>query len=89
MIRGWARDENKFRANELGIYATDSLNEYMVYLVMMLCRLFGRKDPFHFNADWTPFLEEVSEGRSFNWHKILSDNIASEVINYKIARSKG
>jgi hypothetical protein len=89
MIRGWARDENNFRANEHGIYATSSLNEYMVYLAMMLCRLFGRKDPFHFNADWTPFLEEVSEGRSFNWHKILSDNISSEVINYKIARSKG
>jgi hypothetical protein len=89
MIRGWARDENKFRANEHGIYATASLNEYMVYLAMMLCRLFGRKDPFHFNADWTSFLEEVSEGRSFNWHKILSDNISSEVINYKTARSKG
>ena len=66
-----------------------SLNEYMVYVGMMLCRLFGRKDPFHFNADWTPFLEEVLEGRSFNWYKILSDNIASEVINYKTARAKG
>jgi hypothetical protein len=89
MIKGWARDENKFRANKHGIYATASLNEYMVYLGMMLCRLFGRKDPFHFNADWTPFLEEVSEGRSFNWHKILSDNITSEVMNYKTARAKG
>jgi hypothetical protein len=49
----------------------------MVYLGMMLCRFFGRKDPFHLNADWTPFLEEVLEGRSFNWHKILSDNIVS------------
>jgi hypothetical protein len=89
MIKGWARDENKFRANKHGIYATASLNEYMIYLGMMLCRLFGRKDPFHFNADWTPFLEEVSEGHSFNWHKILSDNITSEVINYKTARAKG
>jgi hypothetical protein len=77
MIRGWARDENKFRANIHGIYATASLNEYMVYVAMMLCRIFWRKDPFHFNADWTPFLEEVSEGRSFNWHKILSDNLTS------------
>jgi hypothetical protein len=48
MIRGWARDENKFRANEHGIYATASLNEYMVYLAMMLCRLFGRKGSFSF-----------------------------------------
>jgi hypothetical protein len=89
MIKAWARDPNKFTANEHRIYVTASLNEYMVYLGMMLCRLFGRKDHFHFNADWTPFLEEVSEGRSFNWHKILSNNIASEVINYKTARAKG
>jgi hypothetical protein len=51
MIRGWVRNENKFRANEHGIYAIASLNEYMVYLAMMLCRIFGRKDPFHVNAD--------------------------------------
>jgi hypothetical protein len=61
MIRGWARDENKFRADLHGVYATASLNEYMVYVAMMLCRLFGRKDPCHFHADWTPFLEEVSD----------------------------
>jgi hypothetical protein len=89
MIRGWARDENKFRADLHGIYARASLNEYMVYVAMMLCRLFGRKDPCHFKADSTPFLEEVSEGCSFNWHKILSDNLTSEVMNYKAARSKG
>jgi hypothetical protein len=61
----------------------------MVYVAMMLCRLLGRKDPFHFNADWTPFLEEVLEGRSFNWHKILSDNLTKEVAKYKEAKSKG
>jgi hypothetical protein len=75
IIRGWARSEEKFRADAHGIYASASLNEYMVYAAMMLCRLFGRKDPCHFHADWTPFLEEVSEGRSFNWHKILLDNL--------------
>jgi hypothetical protein len=89
MIKGWARDENKFRVDLHGIYATASLNEYMVYVEMMLCRIFGRKDPCHFHANWTPFLEEVSEGHSFNWHKILSNNLTSEVVNYKAARSKG
>jgi hypothetical protein len=89
MIRGWARSEAKFRADAHGIYASASLNEYMVYAAMMLCRLFERKDPCHFHADWTPFLEEVSEGRSFNWHKILSDNLTKEVVKYKEARLKG
>jgi hypothetical protein len=89
MIRGWVRSEAKFRADTHGIYATTSLNEYMVYIAMMLCRLFGRKDPCHFHAVWVPFLEEVSEGNGFNWHKILSDNLTQEVLNYKVAKSKG
>jgi hypothetical protein len=89
IIKEWARDKNKFRADAQGIYATASLNDYMRYLAMMLCRLYGKKDSNHFSAEWTPLLEEVSEGRSFNWHKILSDNITSEISKYQTARSKG
>jgi hypothetical protein len=89
IIREWARDKNSFRAHAQGIYATASLNDYMRYLAMMLCRLYGKRDSNHFNAEWTPLLEEVSEGRSFNWHKILSDNITSEIAKYQTARSKG
>jgi hypothetical protein len=48
LIRGWWRCPSKFRADNHGIYATTSLNEYMVYVAIMLCRLFGRKDPCHF-----------------------------------------
>jgi hypothetical protein len=89
MIREWARCPVNFRADSHGIYATTSLNEYMVYVAIMLCRLFGRKDPCHFHADWVPFLEEASEGNGFNWHKILSDNLTQEILNYKAAKSKG
>jgi hypothetical protein len=89
MIRGWARSQAKFRADSHGIYAMSSLNEYMVYVVIMLCRLFGRKDPCHFHADWVPFLEEALEGNGFNWHKILSDNLTQEILNYKATKSKG
>jgi hypothetical protein len=89
MIKGWARSEEKFRADSHGIYAIASLNEYMVYVAMMLCRHFERKDPCRFHADWVPFLEEVSEGNSFNWHKILLDNLTQEILNYKAAKSKG
>jgi hypothetical protein len=89
MIKEWVRDKNKFRAESHGIYATASLSDCMRYLAMMLCRLYGKKDSNHFSAEWTPLLEEVSEGHSFNWHKILSDNITTEVTKYKAAREKG
>jgi hypothetical protein len=89
LIKGWWRCPSKFRADTHRIYATTSLNEYMVYVAMMLCRLFGKKSPCHFPAEWVPFLEEASEGYSFNWSKILSDNLAKEVSDYKAARSRG
>jgi hypothetical protein len=66
MIRGWARSEAKFRDDSHEIYARASLNEYMVYITIMLCRLYGRKDPCHFHANKVPFLEESSEGNGIN-----------------------
>jgi hypothetical protein len=36
-----------------------------------------------------PFLEEALEGYSFNWDKILSDNIAKEISDYRVARARG
>jgi hypothetical protein len=80
-IKGWWRCPSKFRADTDGIYATISLNEYMVYVAIMLCRLFEKKNPCHFPPEWVPFLEEASEGYTFNWRKILSDNLAQEVSN--------
>jgi hypothetical protein len=59
----------------------------MVYVAMMLCRLFGKKNPYHYLVEWVPFLEEASEGYSFNWDKILSDNIAKEILDYRAARA--
>jgi hypothetical protein len=36
-----------------------------------------------------PFLEEASEGFTFNWSKILSDNLAQDVSKYRVAKCKG
>jgi hypothetical protein len=55
LIKDWWRNEGKFRADTHGIYATTSLNEYMIYVAMMLCRTFGKKSPTHFPAEWYLF----------------------------------
>jgi hypothetical protein len=89
IIKDWWRDPAKFRADTHGIYATASLNEYMVYVAMMLCRLFRKKSPAHFPAEWVPLLHEAVEGYNFNWNKILSDSLAKEVMEYQTMRSKG
>jgi hypothetical protein len=79
----------KFKVDTHEKYATASLNEYMVYVAMMLCRLFGKKSPTHFLAAWVPLFHEVTKGFSFNWDKILSDNLSKEVTEYQNAKSKG
>jgi hypothetical protein len=48
IIKDWWGIPARFRADTHGSYATTSLNEYMVYIALMLCRLFGRKIPTHF-----------------------------------------
>jgi hypothetical protein len=89
IIKTWWGVPAKFRADSHGVYATASLNEYMVYIAMMLCRLFGRKIPTHFPAEWVPIMHEVAEGFTFNWDKILSDNLTKEIVEYQMEKSKG
>jgi hypothetical protein len=79
----------KFRADTHNVYAIASLNEYIVYVDMMLCRLFRKKSPTDFPAEMVPLLHEATEGYSFNWNKILSDNLAKEVMEYQTKRSSG
>jgi hypothetical protein len=59
LIKGWWRCPSKFRANTHEIYAKASLNEYMVYVAMMLSRLFNKKNPYYFPTEWVPSLEEA------------------------------
>jgi hypothetical protein len=88
IIKTWWGVPVKFRANSHGVYATASLNEYMVYIAMMLCRLFGRKIPTHFPTEWVPIMHEVAEGFTFNWDKILLDNLTKEIAEYQMEKSK-
>jgi hypothetical protein len=89
IIKYWWRHPKKFRADTHNVYATASLNDYMVYVAMILCRHFRKKSPTHFPAKWVPLLHEAGEGYSFNWNKIISDNLAKEVMEYQTMRSNG
>ena len=65
IIKEWWGIPMRFRADTHGSYATTPLNEYMVYISLMLCILFGKKNPTHFPAEWV-LLIQVVEGYSFN-----------------------
>jgi hypothetical protein len=89
IIKSWWGHPQRFRADAHGMYATTSLETHMIYVAMMLCRLFEKKIPTHFPVEWVSIMHEVAEGYTFNWAKILSDNLAKEIIEYKMTKSKG
>jgi hypothetical protein len=89
IIKYWWGHTDKFRANAHGIYATMSLDNHMIYVAMMLYRLFGKKSPTHFPVALVSIMHEVVEGFSFNWAKSLLNNLAKEIMEYKLVKTKG
>jgi PAS domain-containing protein len=89
IINTWWGHPEKFRVDAHGIYAKASLDTHMIYVVLMLCRIFGKKVPTHVLVEWVRFMHEVDEGYSFNWAKMLSDNLAKEITEYQQDKSKG
>jgi hypothetical protein len=66
IVKTWWGIPAKFRDDTHGNYTTTSLNEYMVYIAMMLCRIFGKKIPTHLPAEWVSIMHEVVEGFTFD-----------------------
>jgi hypothetical protein len=89
IIKYWWGYPDKFRADSHGVYATMSLDTHMIYVAMMLCKIFGKKSPTYFPVAWVSIMHEVAEVFSFNWAKILPDNLAKEIMEYKLVNSKG
>jgi hypothetical protein len=89
LIKYWWACPHKFREDTHGIYTTTSLDSHMMYVAMMLYRLFGMENSSQFLVSWVPIMHEVAEGFSFNWDKILSDSLVKEITEYQTLKSKG
>jgi hypothetical protein len=89
IIKTWWGNPDKFKTDAHGMYSTMSLDAHILYIAMMLCHLFGKKNPAHFSVEWVAIMNEVVEGYTFNWEKMLSDNLAKEVVEYQSLKSKG
>jgi hypothetical protein len=48
LIRDWYSRPEKFRADSHGIYAVSSLEPHIMYISMMMCRIYGRENTTHF-----------------------------------------
>ena len=79
LIKDWCSHPKNFRANSHGIYSIASLEPQFMYIAMMMCRIYGKENTTHFFLPWVPIIHTVAEGYSFDWVKILLDNLASEI----------
>jgi hypothetical protein len=60
-----------------------------MYIAMMMCKLYGKENTTNLFLPWVPIIHTVVEGYSFDWAKILSDSLTSEIIEYQTNKSKG
>jgi hypothetical protein len=89
IIKSWWGHPDKFKTDAHGMYSMTFLDAHILYISMILCRLFEKKNPTHFSVQWVDIMNEVDEGYTFNWDKMLSDNLAKEIVEYQSLKSKG
>ena len=66
-----------------GMYSTGSLTSPYCFAAAMLCRLFGKPDINKFSSEWLPLLNAAVNATIVDWAKILSDNLATAIFNYR------
>lgn len=64
------------------MYATGSLASPYCFSTAMLCRLFGKPDINKFSLEWLPLLDATTNATIMDWAQILSDNLASAILNF-------
>lgn len=69
------------------MYATSSLSSPFCYVIAMLCRLFGKPNINKFSSYWLPLVDAVVNATIMNWAQILSDNLATAILEYRRKRS--
>jgi hypothetical protein len=71
LIKYWYSHPEKFISNSHGIYSVVGLEPHIMYIAIMMCRLYGKENTTHFFLPWVPIIHTVAEGYSFDWEKIL------------------
>ena len=61
----------------------------MMYIAMMMCRLYGRENIAHLLLPWVPIMKTIAHDNSFDWATMLLDNLVRDIIEYQSLKSKG
>jgi hypothetical protein len=82
LIKDWYSCPEKFSADSHGIYTVSALQPQIMYIAMMMCRLYRKENTTHLFLPWVSIIHSVEKGYSFDWAKILSDNLVQEIARY-------
>ena len=69
------------------MYSTGSLTSPYCFAAAMLCRLFGKPDINKVLPEWLLLLNAVVNATIVDWAKILSDDLAMDIFNYRSKRT--
>ena len=76
LLASWWREDKKFTNKNIGWYNTVILREPYMYLMALICRLYGEKDCSKFLEAWMPLAYTmVIFGSCFNWGVIISKHL--------------
>jgi hypothetical protein len=89
LIKDWFSFPENFRSDSHGIYTVFTLETHMMYVEMMMCRLYGMENTTHFSIPWVPIMQTVAGRYYFDWSKMLLDNLVREITEYQSLKAKG
>ena len=76
LMASWWKEDKKFTNRSNGWYGTINLREPYIYLMALICWLYGEKDCSKFSEAWMPLAYTMEIiGRSFNWGVIISKQL--------------
>jgi hypothetical protein len=62
ITQSWWGHPEKFKVDAHGIYAIALLDTHMIYVAMILYRIFGKKSPNHLPVEWVSIMHVEAKG---------------------------
>ena len=86
-MASWWKEDKKFTNRSNGWYGRTNLRETYIYLMALICQLYGEKDCSKFLEAWMPLAYIVGiSGSSFNWEAIISKKLSTNVAQDQVSK---
>jgi hypothetical protein len=87
LMASWWKEDKKFTNRSNNWYGTMNLREPYIYLMALICWLYGEKDCTKFSEAWMPLAYTVAiSGSSFNWGEIISKKLSTNVLQAQTSK---